>query len=438
MAAFLAAAPRGWQRSSHQTVHLRPLSARAGVVAGSAARCCTASAIPAAAAAMLLSASVANRIEQVSDRRVSSSTAVFLLGCALSTCGIAPASSAAYTAVQSHLMPLGVVAMFLAQRAIEKRDLVLYRRNIVAFALGAIGTVLGSLVAARVVTIPSSSAAALGAKLAAVFCATYVGGSVNFFATAAAVELDQTSLAAALSADMLLMGAYFTALFAAAASKRLHSFYNPSMTKKPEAAAVTVREQDLQAELLPFSASQFAWSLMDACAVASFLAWVGSLAPFAGGHLLVSSSLAFILTQVLSAAGAHSSERLVEWRHALQRGSTVLSETILLCFFFTLGASVRLQHAVTQSRAYAAFAALILLIHAVVILVAGRALRIPLRELLVASNANVGGSATAAAMASNLQWHDLVAPAVLSGTLGYGIGNALGLAVYQLLLLNAS
>eukprot|EP01018_Ginkgo_biloba_P005586 Gb_16650 [translate_table: standard] len=45
--------------------------------------------------------------------------------------------------------------------------------------------------------------------------------------------------------------------------------------------------------------------------------------------------------------------------------------------------------------------------------------------ILVASNANVGGPATAAAMANCRGWKELVQPAVLVGTLGYTISQQL-------------
>lgn len=41
--------------------------------------------------------------------------------------------------------------------------------------------------------------------------------------------------------------------------------------------------------------------------------------------------------------------------------------------------------------------------------------RVPFNEMILASNANVGGPTTAAAMASNKRWQSLVLPALLTG-----------------------
>ncbi|HLR71226.1 MAG TPA: DUF819 family protein, partial [Pseudogracilibacillus sp.] len=49
-----------------------------------------------------------------------------------------------------------------------------------------------------------------------------------------------------------------------------------------------------------------------------------------------------------------------------------------------------------------------------------------LEDILVASNANIGGPTTAAAMAIAKGWKNLVGPILVVGTLGYIIGNYIG------------
>ena len=68
-------------------------------------------------------------------------------------------------------------------------------------------------------------------------------------------------------------------------------------------------------------------------------------------------------------------------------------------------------------------------IHMAVVLAGGRLLRLPTDALLIASNANVGGPATAAAMASSKGWQHLVQPAMLTGSLGYAVATAVGCAM---------
>jgi uncharacterized membrane protein len=62
-------------------------------------------------------------------------------------------------------------------------------------------------------------------------------------------------------------------------------------------------------------------------------------------------------------------------------------------------------------------------------LVGGRLLRLPMQAVLIASNANVGGPATAAAMASSKGWSHMIQPAMLTGSLGYAVATGLGLCL---------
>ncbi|EWG12979.1 hypothetical protein PBF_01110 [Cytobacillus firmus DS1] len=56
-------------------------------------------------------------------------------------------------------------------------------------------------------------------------------------------------------------------------------------------------------------------------------------------------------------------------------------------------------------------------------------LKYDIEEILLASNANVGGPTTAAAMAIAKGWQDLIGPILVVGTLGYIIGNYVGTAL---------
>ncbi len=99
-------------------------------------------------------------------------------------------------------------------------------------------------------------------------------------------------------------------------------------------------------------------------------------------------------------------------------------------FFATIGCTAGVTSSLMQSPALFAFIVIQLLVHVVVTLGVGRLMfRLPMRALFVGSNANVGGPATAAAMAASRKWPDMVQPAMLVGGLGYAIGTAVGVYV---------
>jgi len=79
------------------------------------------------------------------------------------------------------------------------------------------------------------------------------------------------------------------------------------------------------------------------------------------------------------------------------------------------------------------FAGLILTVHLLFLLLFGKLFQLELNELLVASNANLGGPTTAAAMAKAKNWYKLVSPAILCGTLGYTIATFVGVALANFL-----
>jgi len=76
------------------------------------------------------------------------------------------------------------------------------------------------------------------------------------------------------------------------------------------------------------------------------------------------------------------------------------------------------------------FSALQMCIHFITLMSVGKFIfRFRSKELYLASNANVGGPTTAAAMATAKGWKRLVLPALLVGILGYATATPIALAL---------
>jgi uncharacterized membrane protein len=75
------------------------------------------------------------------------------------------------------------------------------------------------------------------------------------------------------------------------------------------------------------------------------------------------------------------------------------------------------------------FALITVAVHGIVIFGVGRLVGIDLPTLAVASQANVGGPASAMALATARGYGDRLLPGVAVGLLGYAAGNYLGFAV---------
>ena len=72
-------------------------------------------------------------------------------------------------------------------------------------------------------------------------------------------------------------------------------------------------------------------------------------------------------------------------------------------------------------------------VHLVLLVAAGRVLRLDLAEVMIASNACILGPAPAAALAASKGWRALVAPAILVGMFGYAIATFIGVGLAALL-----
>jgi uncharacterized membrane protein len=72
-------------------------------------------------------------------------------------------------------------------------------------------------------------------------------------------------------------------------------------------------------------------------------------------------------------------------------------------------------------------------VHYCFIMSVGKYFKVPFRELVLASNANVGGPTTASAMAANKNWKALVLPALLTGIFGFSIATQIGVVMFEIL-----
>jgi uncharacterized membrane protein len=146
--------------------------------------------------------------------------------------------------------------------------------------------------------------------------------------------------------------------------------------------------------------------------------WSADVLGFGPPSILILTTLALILAQIPAV------QRL--------RGVRVAGWIAVMFFLAVIGALCDLS-AVGQMGSLGlrlmAFVSVVILVHGAVVFGAAALLRFGPEMAAVASQANIGGSTSALALARSLGRRDLVLPAVLVGSLGNALGTYLGFLV---------
>ncbi|KAL0039492.1 hypothetical protein WJX79_010440 [Trebouxia sp. C0005] len=357
---------------------------------------------------------------QVLEQRTSFGSAVsapllsLLLALALSAGGILPVTCPAYDVIWTYTMPMGA-ALYLLESDLRQL-LSAASSTFGAFVIGAVGSVVGTIVAWLVV---GTRLGPDGYKVAAALCASYIGGSVNFAAVSQSLGLAPGPLlAASMAADNIAMAAYLTAIMVIPAKNMIDSAHSSSAAAAAAAggakSAVEAGSHQHHAQAAHDVMGDIAHgeSSADAAVHAGLAGFVGLSSINLAAMAVVASLFASVGTSINARAGASSSSPFT--------GSEALGGALMLFFFATIGAGAGSLSALWSTGWLTAFIAIQLSVHLAVIVFGGYVVAgLPMQVVLTASNANVGGPATAAAMAASRGWPHMVRPAMLTGSLGY-------------------
>ncbi|MCK5879885.1 MAG: DUF819 family protein [Holophagae bacterium] len=308
---------------------------------------------------------------------------------------LVPGSAPSYDFVFHWVVPVAI-PMFLF-----KANLVaIFRetgKTLVAFFIGGIGTIIGALMMFFLLNRGEQSLKALG-----LFTATYVGGTINFVAISEILEIKGDMLASAVAADNVVMAVALIFLFLVPTMKFSQKFF-----KFDENEYLSDTDGKKHQETL-FGGQDVVYALS-----ISFV--IAGLSMYAAGFIGHIPSI--LISTVVTVALATIFPRFF----TSIRGSEEIGIFLMYLFFAVVGASADFSVILKNGIYLFLFAAGTLSIHLTVILIGGKLLGIPLPEILIASNANLGGPTTACGMAMAKRWDKLIAPAVLVGIFGYAI-----------------
>jgi uncharacterized membrane protein len=286
-----------------------------------------------------------------------------------------------------------------------------------AFGVGALGTATGSIIFALLL------APIVGPetwKLSGQFTGTYTGGGLNFAALGQALGTSSDLFTAAVAADVIVTAIWMIACLSV-----------PVLLGRGTGSSRQEKtKDDSPADSKPPTLER---SLYDSGRTVP-ISHVAALVAITVGALLCANQLASIFSFFPKILWLTTVVLIVAQIPAVKRlaGSAMLGNYLLLLFLASNGAMSVIANIIRIGPGVFYYAAGTVAMHGIVIFGLGRLLRIDLATLAVASQANVGGPASAMAMASARGYADRILPGVAVGLSGYAIGNYLGLAVAQL------
>ena len=309
------------------------------------------------------------------------------------------------------LMPLGVTLALLnvkvSEFATKSKEVLL------GFSFASVGSIFGTALSFALFS-KSLGVGALGYKIAACLCASYIGGSLNFAATAKALELTNSAessslLAASMAADNMLMAVFLGILMV--------------LPCKPPSPLVDHEEDQRTMKVKGITEATLGTivSLMVATGTLLLSSLLAKLASLGNFSLAITCIIAPLLGVILNSKLDFSGP------------PQFISRNIMLLFFACIGAGCNIFTASAVGVPLFGFIAVLLLAQLFFALLFGKAFRVPLWATLIGLNASAGGPATAFAMAASKGWNRALQPAVLAGTIGYAIGTLVGCLMSEFL-----
>ncbi len=371
-------------------------------------------------------------------RALGSVLVAILLAMALSNAGLLPDRSPTYDFLSSTGVSVAIVLILLT---VDLRSVFSAGpQMLVAFLIGAVGTALGASSAALVL---SGDVGPETYKLAGQYTGTYTGGGVNFAALGDYFETSSDMFSAAVAADVAITAIWLIACLSIPILLSRRDGDGSRVESDPEELAPAVAgeltdsaaalESDLEDAGAAVGVSGISADLKESLystVKAVSLSETAALVTLAVGLVWLAGVLAaawpvpevlLLTTLVLLVAQVPAVKEL--------SGSAMWGNYLLHLFLAANGAQSVIANIFAIGPAVFYFAVATVAVHGIVIFGIGRLAGIDAPTLAVASQANIGGPASAMALAGARGYSRLLLPGIAVGLLGYAIGNYSGALV---------
>jgi uncharacterized membrane protein len=330
---------------------------------------------------------------------------------AVSNVGIIPHSAPVYDTVAGLLVPMAIPLLLL--RADFKTIFAESGPVFIAFLFAAAATIAGCLVGVWLVDMGP-----LEAEIAGTVTSSYIGGSINFIATAEAVGIKDSSVyVAGLAADAV--GAvFFLIVLMLMPAVRFIRMALPSKFIGPDGGNTSgdpVIKYSQQSQ--PLNLGRLANGLAVSVAVCAISAGLTVWFDMQSHFILMVTAVSLLVANFAKPVVRQVSSEFE------------LGTLFMYIFFVCIGAGADLGEVLGTAFPILMFIVVMVLVHLCLLVFVGSLMKLDLAEVMIASNACILGPPTAAALAASKGWQPLIAPGILVGLFGYAIATFIGIAL---------
>lgn len=353
-------------------------------------------------------------------RHIGTGLMVIILTAIVANFGLIPASTPAtplYDGIFAYIAPLSIFLILLNVNlsSLKKAG----KPMLIMFLIGSFATMIGAVFAMWVLN-GKTEIGEYYYAIGGMFTGTYIGGSVNFNAVALNYNVSQQGglFSAATVADNIITALWVIATLA------LPQILNKRFPRKKDIKIIDESQEDTathSSDLESVRPFDLAFLIMLSLAGISVSVWLNKQIPQIPTILWL-TTIALILAQIPVI------NRL--------KGHKLLGLLGVYLFLAVIGAYCDVPALIKDGKLAVillAFVTILVMIHGLIIYGVGALLKQDWDIISIASQANVGGTASAMALARSLNRNDLTLPGILVGALGNAAGSYFGILIAEIL-----
>lgn len=335
----------------------------------------------------------------------------------LSNVGIMPISHPVYGFMGSHIINLSIAVLLLN---VDINSLLkLSKQPLVAMLFACLSVCVLTL-AAGMFFVPMIGEE--GWKIAGMFVGTYTGGSSNLNAIGVGLEASDAIIAAANAADYVIYTPFIILIMAMGSSLKNIKWFNKFWPFALTDEELLIKGGSDFLKLKEWSIQDIAWLIAVGFIIVGTSTYLSTLIP--SGHASTLRIL-FITTIAIAVAQIKQVKAL--------KGTQDVGLYLSLFYLSKIGFEIDLREFLNSAMAIAIFCLVVMFGSFLIHIILCRFFKIKWQYVLVAMQAAIGSSSSAAALAVASGWESLITIAIVLGVLGNAVGNYLGFGIAYML-----